>query len=112
MLCPRCDVALENVRLMTGHAALACPQCDGLWTEPDSFRAVAEALIPGSRRPEIASRTDAAATLACVSCGRPMAKVSVGEAAVDWCRPHGAWFDFGELQQVLGALAEASKRES
>ncbi len=107
--CPRCDLALEELRLVTRHTAHSCSGCNGIWTTPNVFREIAMAMVPGSKPPPIEPRDDHDSSLRCPVCHGPMQKVSVGEVALDWCRPHGAWFDFGELQAVLRVIAEAAQ---
>jgi Zn-finger nucleic acid-binding protein len=113
--CPDCKLALEDVP--SGAAtARRCPRCRGIWLDPDAFRRLCD---DGSRPPD---ETDALAVARptaardpgprpedrvryrpCPGCGEPMARANFGRVSgvlIDVCRPHGAWFDRGELAAI------------
>lgn len=106
--CPRCDIALEPLKLLIGgHEILNCKQCGGNWTTVAEFQSIAAVLAPGKTVAE-QPREDDEQPLSCPECGRVMTKLSVATVPLDRCDLHGLWFDFAELQKVLTQLSRGS----
>jgi len=111
LACPRCGVALSPE--IVGKLGLyRCGSCDGVWLDPETFRAVCEnaaklsasASGEGIKGDEASSQRDERVTyLRCPVCSDVMNRVNfarVSGVILDVCRAHGAWFDAGELRAV------------
>jgi Zn-finger nucleic acid-binding protein len=123
--CPRCKLALEKFKIITGHSVQRCLDCAGIWMSPAVFAKLRDILVPDSVPPMARKRTDGGAILFCPECEREMEKVYMGEGggyllpgvpreggnnAIDRCEEHGTWFDQSELQAVLTFLATLTKK--
>jgi len=111
LACPRCGVELtsEIVGALDLHR---CGSCGGVWLDPETFRASCEADLkaPDHRSATVSSgardasrRADPVRYLSCPVCNDAMSRVNfarVSGVILDVCRPHGAWFDAGELRAV------------
>ena len=111
LACPRCggELAAEIVGVLDLHR---CGSCGGVWLDPETFRASCEAdeKAPEHRSVKAASggldsprREDLVRYLRCPVCDDVMSRVNfarVSGVVLDVCRPHGAWFDAGELRAV------------
>ena len=132
--CPRCERSVELSPHWVADTLLEeCPGCGGVWLESEAFarllksrdeQARLEALGPlhlTIERDAAAPASGRAAReyIPCPDCRQLMNRKNFGECSgviVDVCRPHGIWFDDGELGRVLkfvvsGGLAEARRRE-
>lgn len=118
--CPRCEGGLERRDFATdqgGTTLVECAACAGLWVAPAVFdhlcrrvEAAAAAwrglLASKSRRPAFVEGA-AVRYLPCPDCGERMNRRNWGGEAgvvVDWCKPHGLWFDHDEFAFVLDHL--------
>lgn len=124
--CPDCRLELPVVS--SGHVvARRCPRCRGVWLDPDSFHRLCEdesssptedTAIVSSRGPAPAEhRTpppeDRVRYRACPACGDTMSRsnfAKVSGVVIDLCRPHGAWFDKGELSAIRRFLRAGGLR--
>lgn len=115
--CPCCGVAL-TAEIVRSFDYRRCTACGGAWLERDTFRALCEADADSAARlrADVAARdagaasTDAAGSsgrdiryVRCPRCDDVMNRVNfarVSGVVIDVCRPHGAWFDAGELRAV------------
>ncbi len=122
--CPRCKKPLEGLEI--GEASLfACATCDGMWTDAATFEDIcAQAELQSTVLGSLAGRkTNAkAATIKyvpCPSCEALMNRHNFAKASgviVDVCKPHGVWFDAGELPAIVafiqkGGMEIARQRE-
>ena len=117
-LCPRCDGALQRRDFATdagGSTLIECAGCGGLWLAPAVFdhlcrrtEAAAAAWSGLTVKAKAAPVFEAQVRyLACPDCGDRMTRKNWGGdsgVVVDLCRPHGLWFDPGELARVLDFL--------
>lgn len=115
LACPDCRVGLEAV---TSGAAVAhrCGRCRGVWLDPDAFQRLCqreerepgeEAAIVPSRAPAVDRRPpgqeERIRYRGCPRCRDVMSRANfakVSGVVIDVCRPHGAWFDRGELAAI------------
>jgi len=115
--CPRCDGALQRRDFATdagGSTLIECAACGGLWLAPAVFdhlcrriEAAAAAWSGLNAKPKPAAPETLVRYLACPDCGDRMTRRNWGGdsgVVVDLCRPHGLWFDPGELARVLDFL--------
>lgn len=103
LICPRCNLPLEQVR-MNGRIFWACGKCAG--------RAVTVELLRRTFTPESinplwlhALRGEGSSGRLCPSCRKPMLEVALSEDAkvdVDVCRHcHFVWFDAHEIDTLV-----------
>lgn len=124
-VCPRCATPLETARHPETDARIQeCPQCGGLFVPRDALADIVRraeetgAFVPESQRGRPAP--DTVAYLPCPQCRTMMHRQNFGAASgiiVDACRPHGTWFDAGELSRAVeftsaGGLAAARARRA
>jgi Zn-finger nucleic acid-binding protein len=136
--CPRCEVRSELApRLVADTLLDECHRCGGVWVEHKTFEALVknrdqQARLEAAARPEItldsirapASKSAAAARsqreyIPCPDCRQLMNRKNFGNISgvlIDICKPHGIWFDTGELGRIVqfvarGGLVEARQRE-
>lgn len=125
--CPCCGVAL-TAEIVGSFDYRRCNACGGVWLEPETFRALCEADASGAARPRTwgaapgagTATTDAAGSpsrhvryVRCPQCDDVMNRVNfarVSGVVIDVCRPHGAWFDAGELRAVRRFVRESGLR--
>jgi Zn-finger nucleic acid-binding protein len=121
--CPRCDLPLVEER----HASrryLACDQCAGCFAPLETiahFRQDARALQRELPKAEVTPPVDYRGEVSaperpapCPVCAAPMTshpRYFGGEATVDTCAEHGAWFDAQELARTIEALWERPTAE-
>ena len=126
--CPRCKAGrdgppMEPVALNDVHLD-ECPTCAGVWVDPATFGRVcttaaaqADALaLLGAPRHRTERRVR---YLRCPLCDRQMARRNYARRSgviVDFCEPHGMWFDHDELRKVVefvraGGLQEARRAD-
>jgi len=127
--CPRCRGALHLCTVPQGHYT-ECASCGGLWLESAFFDRIVAAkdLSPLGKGSAGASAGDTGAPepaqhepryLPCPDCGEMMHRKNFGGSSgviIDWCRPHGFWFDAHELAKIIrfvaaGGLDRARERE-
>jgi Zn-finger nucleic acid-binding protein len=107
-------VALNEVHLDE------CPACAGVWIDPATFTRVcttaaaqadALALLGAPRtQPERTVRY-----VRCPLCDRQMARRNYARRSgviVDFCDPHGLWFDHDELRRVVEFVRAGGLREA
>lgn len=121
LTCPDCKLDLPAVESasVTAHR---CARCRGIWLDPASFQRLCEeesrppdedstlapSSRPSSRRPG-PPRDARIRYRACPACGEVMNRSNFGRVSgvvIDVCRPHGAWFDRGELAAIRRFLRE------
>ena len=135
-VCPRCEMRSELVpRLVADTLLDECRRCGGVWVESKTFEALVknrdqQARLEAEARPEImlepmrapASKSTAARSrreyIPCPDCRQIMNRKNFGNISgvlVDTCKPHGIWFDTGELGRLIqfvarGGLGEVRQR--
>ncbi len=126
LACPRCAVALTPA--LVGAVRIdECAQCGGLWLGAAAVDAIVrnrdeQALILAHETPEPPPGPAAAPAryyVPCAVCGELMQRrnfAGLSGVIVDWCKPHGTWFDRRELQAIVdfiqaGGLIEVRQRE-
>jgi Zn-finger nucleic acid-binding protein len=135
LLCPACrdDSHLHSRSLGTENVSvLECDACTGLWIGNDAFRHLArqahrtqQALAGtngGARRRDAQEKPPPlrAGYRPCPRCKELMNRRTYGRrrdakssgVIIDYCRLHGAWFDGGELADVLEWLREGGRPEA
>ncbi len=131
--CPRCKKPLSVARPGAGSLtdeleALAvlheCVACGGVFLDSASLRRVlaraphgsgAGARTPHGAPPISGAMPDPVRYLNCPLCNELMNRVNFGRRSgiiVDVCRPHGTWFDAGELTSALEFAAGGGLEES
>jgi len=126
--CPRCREDLQALRLGR-TTARECAQCGGLWLDPESLQALANAREESAgvvsalaaRMPLNAVAPDVVRYIPCPRCDKLMNRSNFARSSgviLDVCKAHGVWLDRGELQRVLGfvesgglTVARARERE-
>jgi len=117
LACPDCRTGLHPVA-SKGTLAHRCGRCRGVWLDPDAFRTICEQEEPGSDDGAALAPSDAPAVprpdsdarvryRACPACRDVMSRsnfAKVSGVVIDVCRPHGAWFDRGELASIRAFL--------
>jgi Zn-finger nucleic acid-binding protein len=123
--CPDCKVGLAVVS-SGSILAQRCGRCRGIWLDPASFRRLCdeetrppdeETAIARSAGPSRSARggraEDRVRYRACPECDDVMNRSNFGRVSgvvIDVCRPHGAWFDRGELAAIRRFLREGGVR--
>jgi Zn-finger nucleic acid-binding protein len=136
--CPRCEVRAELApRLVADTLLDECHRCGGVWVENKVFESLVknrdqQARLEAAAVPEItlddrralsskvamASRS-AREYIPCPDCRQLMNRknfATISGVLVDLCKPHGIWFDAGELGRIVrfvmrGGLIEARHRQ-
>jgi Zn-finger nucleic acid-binding protein len=107
--CPRCHTPLDE-GAVDGFSVVRCLRCAGEFVEHESFRAMIEAREPETtpaHLPAPPRRAEAERDvryLHCPICGEIMNRMNFGRRSgimLDACKPHGTWFDRGELSATL-----------
>jgi Zn-finger nucleic acid-binding protein len=126
--CPRCDV--EFVLVPAGGKELSeCPACGGLWVENTTLQQICtdhekqEAVMGFSpETPAVAfesAHRPQRMYIPCPECKKLMNRRQFAGGSgiiVDWCKPHGTWFDCDELKRAVefiraGGFQKARERE-
>lgn len=119
--CPDCHLELEAAP--SGPiVARRCGGCRGIWLDPVSFQRVCEDETPADASRDATTCASGAGAVGrahgpeervryrgCPECGEVMDRrnfARVSGVVIDVCRPHGAWFDRGELGAIRRFLRE------
>jgi Zn-finger nucleic acid-binding protein len=124
--CPRCREDMQALRLGS-VSARECAQCGGLWLDPESLQALANAREESAgvvsalaaRVPLNTTPPDVVRYIPCPRCDKLMNRSNFARSSgviLDVCKAHGVWLDRGELQRVIGfvesgGLTVARQRE-
>lgn len=124
--CPRCREDMQALRLGS-VTARECAQCGGLWLDPESLQALANAREESAgvvsalaaRVPLDTTPPDVVRYVPCPRCDKLMNRSNFARSSgviLDVCKAHGVWLDRGELQRVIhfvesGGLTVARERE-
>ena len=114
--CPRCRTPMQALRLGT-TTARECGACGGLWLDPASLQKLSDgredhADVVGMlavRMPTAAVPPDVVHYVPCPECGQLMNRKNFAQSSgviLDVCAKHGVWLDRGELERVLGFVAD------
>lgn len=103
--CVDCGVPMEPAKTKAGHDLELCERCGGAWMDVDAFLAELRVRQPGLATEELLSFPDGSPRRHCPRCGETMELVWVELIRLDQCRPHGIWFDRGELTRALRGLS-------
>jgi Zn-finger nucleic acid-binding protein len=122
--CPRCQTPLEAAATGDDGRLHECPRCGGVFVPKDVLAELllrAELSGPFSDPPkrQIPSLDDVR-YVPCPQCHSSMNRMNFGRVSgviVDVCKPHGTWFDGGELTRVIafaagGGLVKTRAREA
>ena len=121
--CPRCGGRLGEVDLHD-VSALECAGCQGFFIDRDTLLLLGDSERGKALRMAFPKRPRAEEPreihyLPCPTCKNRMNRVNFGRMSgviVDVCKPHGAWFDAGEVNAIVdfvesGALERSRLRE-
>lgn len=122
--CPACDAPFVGIPAGEAGRVHECSRCSGQWLDHATLRALFQqrvkvSLGPAAKPTELPPAPERVRYLPCPLCHGLMNRKNFGERSgviVDVCKPHGIWFDPGELPRVLafvesGGLEEAARRE-
>lgn len=124
LTCPACSGSFVGIPTEASGRVLECEGCGSQFVDHTTLRALFERRIRLSyqieaKSPVFARQPDRVRYLPCPICQDHMNRRNFGERSgviVDVCRPHGIWFDPGELPRVMdfvarGGLEETARRE-
>lgn len=124
--CPRCRSPLEapSGDDLAGGRLHECPRCGGVFVPKDVLaelltRAEVSGPFADPPRRQIPA-LDEVRYVSCPLCHASMNRMNFGRVSgviVDVCKPHGTWFDGGELTRVIafaasGGLVKTRAREA
>jgi Zn-finger nucleic acid-binding protein len=123
-ICPRCRVGMSVVKV--GNTSLnECRQCGGLWVDKSSFQQICEqsegqeavlgVAVHAAELPQSKVPTSVRMYVPCPVCSRLMNRLNFAGCSgvvIDWCKVHGSWFDYRELQQVVTFIQEGGLKKS
>jgi Zn-finger nucleic acid-binding protein len=125
--CPRCTEPLARIQVKE-HPLSECLKCGGLWVDSLTLQKVCttaedqEAVLSMDQRAiPIASATSRPfrAYVPCPLCAKLMNRTNFAGCSgvvIDWCKPHGSWFDKDELRRIVefvrsGGLKRSRERQ-
>nr|HEX4317455.1 zf-TFIIB domain-containing protein [Kofleriaceae bacterium] len=101
--CLYCEAGLART-----ETRLVCEHCASMLVGDGELQQILEEVDPDDLRPLVTRLVAAAAPArTCPACPTEMHAYVLADTVVDRCAAHGTWFDPGELQRVLHALATA-----
>ncbi|MFM8360817.1 MAG: zf-TFIIB domain-containing protein [Verrucomicrobiota bacterium] len=116
LTCPNCGAGLLG-REREGIRLEACPACHGVWAGTTAWHRIQlrqpcdttdhPAWVLPDAPPPTVEAPEAIRYRPCPCCGERMNRVHAGAGSgvvIDCCRPHGTWFDAGELARVREAV--------
>jgi Zn-finger nucleic acid-binding protein len=122
--CPRCQFQLRAIEI--GNSSLReCHHCGGLWVDKDTLQKICDdhekqeavlglgemETIPPSESPSASQRM----YVPCPVCGTLMNRLNFAGCSgivIDWCKPHGTWFDYNELPRIVSFIREGGLKKS
>jgi Zn-finger nucleic acid-binding protein len=122
--CPRCQFQLRAIEI--GNSSLReCSHCGGLWVDKDTLQKICddhekqEAVLGlGEMNPITPSENPSASQrmyIPCPVCGTLMNRLNFAGCSgivIDWCKPHGTWFDYNELPRIVSFIREGGLKKS
>lgn len=106
--CPVCSKRLDSER-RRNYSFRRCTGCFSIWLTNDVLELMLRDMVAPrewTRWPDV-DTFDVADPRSCPDCHQPMRRAMFLDVAVDVCidRGHGFLLDYGELRQVLHAMA-------
>jgi Zn-finger nucleic acid-binding protein len=114
--CPRCQNSLAPL-MLADTKVRECSVCGGIWLDTATFQKVCDERERQEKilvYPVTAIATDALPEqkqgrmyVPCPECGGLMQRrnfVGISGIIVDWCKDHGTWFDYRELQGIINFI--------
>jgi Zn-finger nucleic acid-binding protein len=125
--CPRCAEPLAQIQA-NEHTLSKCLKCGGLWVDAATLREICttaedqEAVLAMDQRAlpaASAAHRPRRAYIPCPLCAKLMNRTNFAGCSgviIDWCKPHGSWFDKDELRRIVefvrnGGLKRSRERE-
>jgi len=117
--CPRCDLPMREKNI-GDFKVVACGSCGGLFIPHQTFEMMQDAstrvveALGGSKQSESVLEAKVQ-YLRCPVCRTIMNRknfVRVSGVIVDVCRPHGIWFDAGEMEKIMDFMARGGLRKA
>lgn len=116
LVCPRCREPMQALRLGV-TTARECSACGGLWLDPASLQRLSDereahadiVSMLARRTPTIDTPPDVVRYVPCPACQKLMNRKNFAQSSgviLDVCADHGVWLDRGELERVLGFVAD------
>ena len=110
--CPRCKIEL-NINQFQDHDIDTCPKCEGMWIEPEVFRAMTtefdvyndKSANPDYQRPSLPGSES---YMPCACCSQLMTKKQfkrISGVMIDLCVHCGVWLDKDELTNIRNFIA-------
>lgn len=115
-ICPCCEIGLTavNVAALDSFVIEQCPQCHGLFFDPDELPALLDHTVAADYRIDYQRLTQLNAEAMvespgtryrkCPVCKELMNRINAGTRSgvvTDQCRAHGIWLDGGEFRRLL-----------
>lgn len=118
-ICPKCKCALENHMFRKTDLDI-CPKCKGVWLDSLDFNKLTserdvydDDSIPFEYNRKALS-TDTS-YIPCPRCNALMHRQNfrrISGVLIDICKDHGAWLDYGELEQIRCFVANGGLDKS
>ena len=122
--CPRCQFQLRSIEI--GKCVMKeCSHCGGLWVDKDTLQKICEdhekqeaVMGPGgliTSPPLETPATQQRMYVPCPVCGTLMNRLNFAGCSgivIDWCKPHGTWFDYNELPRIVDFIREGGLKKS
>lgn len=125
--CPRCTEPLAQIQV-NEHRLSECLRCGGLWVDSETLQKVCtaaedqEAVLAMDQKTLPAAPPGSRPTrtyVPCPLCAKLMNRTNFAGSSgvvIDWCKPHGSWFDKDELRRIVefvrnGGLKKSRERE-
>lgn len=116
LACPRCRDPMQAL-VLGATTARECSACGGLWLDPASLQRLSDqreehadiVSMLARRTPTIDTPPDVVRYVPCPSCQKLMNRKNFAQSSgviLDVCADHGVWLDRGELERVLGFVAD------
>ena len=122
--CPRCQSQLRAIEI--GNCSMReCGQCGGLWVDKETLQKICDdheeqEAVMGlgdlkTSQPSENPTTSQRMYVPCPVCGTLMNRLNFAGCSgivIDWCKPHGTWFDFNELPRIVDFIREGGLKKS
>jgi Zn-finger nucleic acid-binding protein len=101
-----------------------CTACGGLWVDKPTFETICadreeQTAVLGRPASPVPHEGKASGNrrvyIACPACGELMNRVNFAACSgvlIDWCKPHGIWFDHSELARIVRFIHEGGLKKS
>jgi Zn-finger nucleic acid-binding protein len=125
--CPRCATKLVQIQV-NAHRISECLKCGGIWVDSETLQKVSttaedQEAVLAMDRTTIRAAPDTSKPnrvyVPCPVCEKLMNRTNFAGCSgvvIDWCKPHGSWFDKDELRRIVefvhnGGLRKSRQRE-